>query len=295
MSSSLSDTCSVSVAPRSRARRSLSGSRSIAITARAPARRAPDTTCRPTPPQPITATLSPGCTRAAFRTAPSPVTTLQPTSAACQRGSDAGRGMAEAAGTTQRSAKQDTLRKCLTGAPSGKDRRVVPSPSTPRPLWRPAGSHRFARPARHCSQVPHDGTKQKPTWSPGATCRTAAPTLSTTPAPSWPSTIGCRLEPRCPSARCRSEWHTPAAATRTSTSSSRGGASSSLLDADRRPDFPQDSRSDPHAILHVSRASRSGSTPRPGPEGGAMVPSSAISSTNGSIQSRRSADHAGGS
>ena len=39
----------------------------------------------------------------------------------------------------------------------------------------------------------------------------------------------------------------------------------------------------------------SGSTPSPGPGGGATVPSPAISSTKGSIQSRRSADQAGGS
>ena len=46
---------------------------------------------------------------------------------------------------------------------------------------------------------------------------------------------------------------------------------------------------------HVSRASRSGVTPRPGPGGGAIVPSGAISSGAGSSQSRRSGVHAGGS
>ena len=47
----------------------------------APAIRAPCRTLRPTPPQPMTATLSPGCTPALKRAAPTPVVTLQPMSA----------------------------------------------------------------------------------------------------------------------------------------------------------------------------------------------------------------------
>ena len=50
-----------------------------------------------------------------------------------------------------------------------------------------------------------------------------------------------------------------------------------------------------HATRQRSSASRSGVTPSPGPAGGAIVPSAAISTTAGSSQSRRSADHAGGS
>ena len=77
----------------------------------APASRAPATICWPIPPQPITQTLSPAATPAAFRTAPTPVTTAQPTSAACHSGRSEGIPTAEAAGTTQRSAKQETKLK----------------------------------------------------------------------------------------------------------------------------------------------------------------------------------------
>src|SRR5207302_9157780 len=46
--------------------------------------RAAATTWRPTPPQPMTHTVSPRRTRATLRTAPTPVTTAHPISAACQ-------------------------------------------------------------------------------------------------------------------------------------------------------------------------------------------------------------------
>ena len=52
----------------------------------APASRAPCTMLSPTPPQPITNTLDPGRTFAWRTTAPTPVATLQPTSAACAHG-----------------------------------------------------------------------------------------------------------------------------------------------------------------------------------------------------------------
>ena len=37
---------------------------------------------------------------------------------------------------------------------------------------------------------PHWGEKRVTTWSPGPTSVTPSPTRSTTPAPSWPSTVG---------------------------------------------------------------------------------------------------------
>ena len=52
----------------------------------APASAAPLTADRPTPPQPITATVAPGSTLAALNTAPTPVMTPQPTSAARSSG-----------------------------------------------------------------------------------------------------------------------------------------------------------------------------------------------------------------
>ena len=53
---------------------------------RAPARAAPWMTLSPTPPQPMTATVSPGRIRAELMAAPAPVTTPQPSSAARSNG-----------------------------------------------------------------------------------------------------------------------------------------------------------------------------------------------------------------
>ena len=70
----------------------------------APASRAPITTDRPTPPRPTTATLDPAGTSAVLVTAPTPVATQQPMSAAASAGVPSGIGMAAAAGTTCASA-----------------------------------------------------------------------------------------------------------------------------------------------------------------------------------------------
>src|SRR5205823_8639770 len=66
-----------------------------------------------------------------------------------------------------------------------------------------------------------------------------------------------------------------------------------LFDGDGPPRVTQDDRS--HPTRHCSSASKSGVTPRPGPGGGAIVPSAAISSAPGSSQSRRPASSPGGS
>ena len=71
-----------SVAPSWRARSALSGAGSTAMICPAPAIRAPCTAASPTPPSPNTTTDSPGRTFAALRTAPTPVSTAQPSSAA---------------------------------------------------------------------------------------------------------------------------------------------------------------------------------------------------------------------
>src|SRR5215471_147672 len=60
-------------------------------------------------------------------------------------------------------------------------------------------------------------------WSPGLSVVTSAPTASTTPAPSWPRTIGRSSGKRpSPSTTWRSLWHTPVATVRTSTSRPQG-------------------------------------------------------------------------
>jgi hypothetical protein len=52
----------------------------------------------------------------------------------------------------------------------------------------------------------------------------AAPTCSTTPDPSWPSTTG-NGSGRCPSRSTMSVWHTPTPTSRTTSSSARGSSS----------------------------------------------------------------------
>jgi hypothetical protein len=59
----------------------------------------------PTPPRPITTTLAPGSTRAVFVTAPTPVETQQPMSAATSGGVPSGITIAAWAGTTIASPK----------------------------------------------------------------------------------------------------------------------------------------------------------------------------------------------
>ena len=73
-----------------------------------------------------------------------------------------------------------------------------------------------------------------PTRSPAATFVTESPTASTTPAPSCPSTAGSGTGYHW-SRQIRSVWQIPAAATRTSTSSSRNAPSSSSCNANGAP------------------------------------------------------------
>ena len=63
------------------------------------------TTERPTPPRPNTTTDDPASTRAVLTTAPTPVETQQPMSAATSAGMPSGMGTAAVAGTTWASAK----------------------------------------------------------------------------------------------------------------------------------------------------------------------------------------------
>ena len=66
--------------------------------------------------------------------------------------------------------------------------------SPPRENGRPglpiAARHMVGRPRSQSAQAPQLARVDRATWSPGATCVTPAPTASTTPAPSWPSTTG---------------------------------------------------------------------------------------------------------
>ena len=98
------------------ARRADCGSR--ATTSEAPAITAPWTALSPTAPQPITSTVSPGCARAVFNTAPSPVGTAQPSSAASSNGRSSGTGMTAFAPTTVSCANVAVPIPACTGVPS---------------------------------------------------------------------------------------------------------------------------------------------------------------------------------
>ena len=71
----------------------------------APASCAPCTTLSPTPPQPMTSTEAPASTSAQRVTAPTPVGTQQPTSAACGHGISLRIGTSISAGHTTCSEK----------------------------------------------------------------------------------------------------------------------------------------------------------------------------------------------
>lgn len=80
-----------------------------------------------------------------------------------------------------------------------------------------SSEHRFDWPLRHQKQWPHAGTNDAITWSPTLTRVTSDPTHSMTPVPSWPRMHGGGIA-MVPFAAERSEWHTPLAPIRTTTS-----------------------------------------------------------------------------
>ena len=174
-------------------------------------------------------------TRAAWATAPKPVTTPQPSSAACHSGTSSGIGIAPAAATTAYSAKQATVRPCWRRPPSAPRRRELPSGRLPATDSRPTGSHSVRRPDRHGSHCAARGDHAEDDVIADRHIGDAVADGRTTPAPSWPRTIGHRPAPSNPSARWISEWQTPAAATLTSTSPARGGSSVTVSTAGGRP------------------------------------------------------------
>ena len=123
-----SDASSVCVAPNCTESASGIGRRSIAMICSQPAMLAPCTMLSPTPPTPITTTDAPGGTCAALVTAPTPVSTAQPSVASASNGTSCGTGMAPSSATTTESAKQavprngDTSRSraCSRAAPEGR-------------------------------------------------------------------------------------------------------------------------------------------------------------------------------
>ncbi len=95
------------MAPNRSESASFCGLTSTASTGAAPTAAAAITAESPTPPQPITATRSPGRTPAVRQTAPMPVVTAQPTSPATSNGTSAGIFTHERSGSTQASANEE--------------------------------------------------------------------------------------------------------------------------------------------------------------------------------------------
>ena len=224
-------------------------------------------TCSPTPPQPITTTLSPAATRGDV--ADGAEAGHRPRSRAAPPATAAGPsgiGTAPFAATTVRSAKHAVIRPCCSVVPSGRCSRDVPSISMPFEPFSPAGSHRLNRPARHASHDRHDGTKQNATWSPGTT---------------WVTPLAHRLDDP---GTFVTEHHRPAARSERAVGEvqigvadagrrdahehlvglRRSSSTSSTDDGVRR--LAQHGRPGPHQPTRQrSSASRSGSTPSPGP------------------------------
>ncbi len=196
------------VAPNWRPNSSLAATVSTATIRVAPAMRSPWITLRPTPPTPKTAAVSPGRTLARFRTAPTPVRTPQPMRQAEESGTSLGIFTACTSLTTVISEKTEAAAKLEAGSPL----KVNGVEMLPSELL-----HQVGWPVLQARQAPQEARVAITTWSPGCTERTASPTASTTPAPSWPSTAGAG-NGIVPSITDRSEWHTPAASIRTWTS-----------------------------------------------------------------------------
>lgn len=151
------------------------------------------------PPVPITTTVSPRSTFARLSTAPTPVSTPQPIRAADVSGMSAGIFTACTALTRVRSANAELEANWYSGLPP----RENGCPGIPIAL-----RHIVGLPRSHWAHAPQLASVDSETWSPGATCVTPAPIVSTTPAPSCPSTTGSG-NGMVPSTTERSLWHRP--------------------------------------------------------------------------------------
>src|SRR6185369_4808519 len=146
-------------------------------------------TFSPTPPAPNTTIDAPASTLAVLITAPTPVITPHPTRHAASSGAASRIGTAPCSATTVYSLNDDTPPRWCTAVPFC-EKRVVPSRIAPATAPIAATSQRWKSPRPQKKQVPHYGTHERTTWSPFFSVVTPAPTSSTTPAPSCPSTIG---------------------------------------------------------------------------------------------------------
>ncbi len=146
----------------------------------APANRAPAIAAAPTPPQPNTATLSPGPTPPVWMAAPIPAITPQPSRPAAS-GRAGGTSVHWPAATRVSSAKAPI--------PSAGDR-GVPSFSVMGWVALKVAKQYCGLPLRHARHVPQTARQLSTTKAPGLRPRTSGPTLTTSPAASWPSRNG---------------------------------------------------------------------------------------------------------
>ena len=136
------------------------------MTMPAPAMRAAWMADRPMPPAPITQTRLPGSTRAVRNTAPMPVVTPQPMSAARSRGMSLVIFTTAFWWTSISSANPPRRANWSTGVPSARLRRGGAS------LGREVAAgfwQRLGWPPRHWRHWPQKIDRQQMTWSPGAT------------------------------------------------------------------------------------------------------------------------------
>ena len=162
----------------------------------------------------MTATVEPGSTRAVLSAAPTPVVTPQPISASCSWGSSVSTFTTLIWFTVICSANVPRPVKPNALLPSA---RVAFGSNMSGPL----PSQRFVWPCMHQKQWPHAGTKEVITLSPTATRVTSEPIHSTVPLPSWPRMHGGGVG-MPPFDAEMSEWQTPLAPTRMTTSEGPG-------------------------------------------------------------------------
>ena len=147
---SASSGAKTAVAPSCRASSRLAGTGSTAMMGQAFATSAPITEASPTPPRPKMATDWPGRTEAVLRTAPAPVSTAQPKSAAVWSGTSLGITTADSRAITAWRAKAGDPQVVVDAlpVPAGEQRRAVEQGARPR--W-PAAAGRAERRARPTS------------------------------------------------------------------------------------------------------------------------------------------------
>ena len=171
----------VCVAPNWRAQSSFRLSMSTAMIFFAPTRRAPAIAASPTPPQPMTATVSSRLTAPVLIAAPTPAITPQPSRPAAA-GSAAGSTFVHCPSCTSVLSANAPMPSAGVSA--------VPSVSVIGCSALNVSKHRCGRPRLHARHCPHTARQFNTTKSPGSTFVTPAPTDSTVPAASWPSRNG---------------------------------------------------------------------------------------------------------